>query len=1079
MERNLCCLLGYLMLLSACQQDSNELLFEEIGPEETGITFVNRLTETEEFNIIEYLYYYNGGGVAVGDINNDGLPDIYFSANEEENKLYLNEGSMKFRDITDQAGVGSPGMWKTGTSMVDANGDGWLDIYQTRVSKYKGLQGHNELYLNNGDLTFTEVAKDWGVDFQGFSTHSGFFDMDNDGDLDLYLLNHSVHTPSSFGNTTLRDRVDPVSGDRIYENTGSSFVDITESTGIYASAIGYGLGLGFTDFDRDGFTDIYVSNDFSENDYLYRNNGDQTFTEILEDVAHRTSRFSMGNDLADLNNDGLVDLMTLDMMPEDEVIRKRSAGDDSYEVWQTRKRLGYMDQFGRNSVLMNLGNGRMTDVSLMTGLYATDWSWSTLMADFNQDGQKDIFISNGIWKRPNDLDFIDFTASELAQNPDLTDAEFTAKMPEGKVKNYFFENTGNWQFRNTTDGWIKSEAGVTNGATYADLDLDGDLDLVLNNLNEESTILKNNSRENGSHYIQVDFMNGTEPTTASGVGLSCWVNGQSQYYENFTNKGFQSSTVGPVIIGLGEWLQIDSLVIDFQGKRLVKYNLAADQSVQVNLEQAQLPIPENVNEVWFGKTEVSFAADFSHKENTYWEFTREPLMPHMNAYEGPAMATGDINKDGLEDLFLGGAFRQPSALLLQQPNGDFKRIHLPQDSTYEDVDAAFFDFEKDGDLDLLVVSGGNSFTNESVYRQPRLYLQEDGQFYLDSLALPDIYHTGSVVAINDYNGDGFDDLFLGSLVEPWNYGVTPRSYLLTNQAGKSFSISNTEVQGIESVGMVKDAIWADLDGNGEKDLIIAALWQPLKVFYVKDGKLGESVNVFNEHGWWQTVLPIDYDQDGDLDLVLGNLGLNTKLKASKEEPVKLYIKDIDGNNRLDHVLTYFRDGKESAFAAKKDLVKPLTYINRRVRDYKGYAEASLPEIFGEDAFEGAQVLEAHEFRSGILVNDDNDFSFRPFSLEAQSTMIRSVAFEDYNGDGRKDLFLAGNFSQSTLQDAPYTEGYGTLYEVVDDSLAFVPNRIHGIYLEGNVVATQLFKGEATPRLLVLKNDEPLEWWVSQ
>ena len=1079
MKRNLWCLLGYLMLLSACQQDSAPLLFEEMQSEETGITFVNRLSETEAFNIIEYLYYYNGGGVAIGDINNDGLPDIYFTANEEANKLYLNEGSLTFKDITDQAGVASPGLWKTGASMVDVNGDGWLDIYQTRVSQYKGLQGQNELYLNNGDLTFTEVAKDWGVDFQGFSTHSGFFDMDNDGDPDLYLLNHAVHTPNSFGSISLRNRPDSVSGDRIYENTGNSFVDITESAGIYASAIGYGLGIGFTDFDRDGFTDIYISNDFSENDYLYRNNGDQTFTEILEEVAHRTSRFSMGNDLADLNNDGLVDLMTLDMMPEDEVIRKRSAGDDSYEVWQTRKRLGYMDQFGRNSVLMNLGNGRMTDVSLMTGLYATDWSWSTLMADFNQDGHKDIFISNGIWKRPNDLDFIDFTASDLAKDPNLTDAEFTARMPTGKVKNYFFENTGNWKFRNTSDTWTKSEAAVTNGATYADLDLDGDLDLVLNNLNAESTILKNNSRENGSHYLKIAFFNGTDPTTLAGVGISCWTQGQIQYYEHFANRGFQSSTVGPVIIGLGDRLKVDSLVVDFQGKRLAKYELPADQSVKIDLQRALQQIPEYSDEVWFGKAETSFRADFIHQENTYWEFTREPLMPHMNAYEGPAFAAGDVNQDGLEDLFIGGAQRQSSALFLQQPDGTFQPIDLPQDPTYEDVDAAFFDFEKDGDMDLLVVSGGNAFTGESVYRQPRLYLQENGRFYLDTLALPAIYHTGSVVAVNDYNQDGFDDLFLGSLVEPWNYGVTPRSYLLTNQAGRSFSISNSEVAGIESAGMIKDAAWADLDGNGEKDLIIAALWQPVKVFYVKNGQPGKPVNIFNKHGWWQTVLPVDYDQDGDLDLMLGNLGLNTKLKASKEEPVRLYLKDIDGNTRLDHVLTYYRNGQESAFATKKDLVKPLTYINRRIRDYKGYAEASLPEIFGKEAFEGAQVLEAHEFRSGILVNHEDRFSFRPFSIEAQRTMIRSIAYEDYNSDGKKDLFLAGNFSQSTLQDAPYTEGYGSLYELHGDSLTLVPNRVHGIYLEGNVVATRLFKVGSQSRLLVLKNDEPLEWWVSQ
>lgn len=1077
MNRAQWCFLGLFLFFGSCKQSGESRLFVALKAEQTGITFTNQLSESEDFNIIEYLYYYNGGGVAVGDVNNDGLPDIYFSANEVENKLYLNQGGLTFKDITTQAGVTSPGLWKTGASLVDVNGDGWLDIYQTRVSEYKGLKGHNELYLNNGDLTFTEVSKEWGVDFQGFSTHAGFFDIDNDGDVDLYLLNHSVHTPNSFGNTSLRNRTDSIGGDRIYENTGEYFVDITSQTGIYSSAIGYGLGLGFTDFNQDGFTDIYVSNDFSENDYLYVNNGDKTFNEVLESVAHRTSRFSMGNDLADLNNDGLVDIMTLDMMPEDEVIRKRSAGDDSYEVWQTRKRLGYMDQFGRNSVLMNMGNDRMMEVALMNGLYATDWSWSTLMADFNQDGQKDVFISNGIWKRPNDLDFIDFTASDLASNPNLSDAEFTRRMPDGKVSNYFFENTGGWTFRNASETWAELAPGVTNGATYADLDLDGDLDIVLNNLNEASTILKNGSRDNGSHFLRVELLRGSGFKTNMGAAVTCWTAGQRQYYENYINHGFQSSTSDALIIGLGTHLRVDSLRVDFQGKRVTKYDLPVDQTIKVDLENAtaiKVEIPEST---WFSLAEDDYGVDFVHQENTYWEFTREPLMPHMNAYEGPALAVGDVNNDALEDLFFGGANKQRPALFVQTSNGTYQPVPFPSDSIYEDVSAAFFDFEKDGDLDLLVVSGGNSFTGESVYRQPRLYLQENGAFYRDSLALPAIYHTGSVVAVHDFNRDGFDDVFLGSLAVPWNYGIAPTSYLLTNESGVSFKIANADITGLEKVGMVKDANWADLDGNGEKDLIVAALWQPVKVFYVQDGQLQEGIDIYAPHGWWQKAFPVDYDQDGDLDIVMGNLGLNTKLKASNEEPVRLYIKDIDGNKRLDHVLTYYREGQESAFAAKKDLAKPLSYINRRVRDYKSYAEGSLEEVFGEAAFEEAIILEAHEFRSGILINEDNSFFFKPFSVEGQATMIRSVNFQDFNGDGEKELFLAGNFSQSTLQDAPYTEGYGALYQVTGDSLVFVPNRIHGVYLEGNVTSTQVIQYGEKAKLLVLKNDAPITWWT--
>ena len=1066
---------GLFILLGACEQAGEGHLFAELPQESSGITFTNTLAESESFNIIEYLYYYNGGGVALGDINNDGLPDIYFTSNEGENKLYLNQGDLKFQDITEQAGVASAGMWKTGVSMADVNGDGWLDLYQTRVSGYKGLTGHNELYLNNGDLTFTENAAQWGIDFEGFSTHSGFFDLDNDGDLDFYLLNHAVHTPNSFGKAALRERRHAASGDRIFENVGDKFLDITEQTGIYSSAIGYGLGLGFTDFNGDGFTDIYVSNDFSENDYLYLNQGDKTFTEILEQTANRTSRFSMGNDLADLNNDGLVDIMTLDMMPEDETVRKRSAGDDSYEVWQTRQRLGYMEQFGRNSVLMNAGNGQLMDVGLMTGLYATDWSWSTLMADFDQDGQKDVFISNGIWKRPNDLDFIDFTASDLAQDPNLSDAEFTARMPEGKVTNYFFRNAGDWQFQNTSAIWADMAPGVTNGATYADLDLDGDLDLVLNHLNETSVVMKNHSRENGSHYLAVDLKN-PEGTTI-GATIECWDQGSVQTLENFANRGFQSSTVGPTIIGLADSTAVDSLVIRFQGRKWVRYDVNPDQTLTVDFTEMSIDDPAESNALWFRKQAEVSGIGFKHQENAYWEFTREPLMPHMNSQEGPAFAMGDVNGDGREDMFLGGAKKQPSQLLLRTDQGFVPSEVFEDEATWEDVDAMFFDLENDGDMDLLVVSGGNDFLGESSFRQPRIYVNDQGALIRDTTLLPSIYHNGSTVAIHDYNGDGFQDIFLGSLTEPWNYGITPASYLLTNDQGKSFTMANDQVPGVEKVGMVKDAIWADLDGNGEKDLVVAALWQPIKVFYTKNGQLEAGTAVFQGQGWWQTVEAIDFDQDGDLDLALGNLGLNSKLKASREEPVRLYIKDIDGNNRLDHVLTYYREGRESAFAGKKDLVKPLNFINRRFRDYKGYAEAELQEIFGAEELKGAEILEANEFRSGMLVNTPQGFSFQPFSMEAQTSMIRSIAYEDLNGDGQQDLFLAGNFSQSTLQDAPYTEGYGTLYQIKNGELRWVPNSKHGIYLEGDVVATQLLDVGGRSALMVLKNDDLLEWWI--
>ncbi len=1072
-------LFGIYSCTDSSTDSSSSFLFIEQDSDRTGIDFSNDLSESEDFNIIEYLYYYNGGGVAVGDIDGDGFQDIYFSSNERDNGLYLNEGNLKFRNITKSAGVASSGPWKTGVSIADVNNDGMLDIYLTRVSGYKGLYGHNELYMNNGDRTFTEASAQWGIDFQGFSTHSGFFDMDNDGDLDMYLLNHSVHTPSSFGNASLRLKTDSTSGDRLFENVGDRFIDVTSQAGLYSSSLGYGLGLSFSDINGDGFTDIYVSNDFSENDYLYLNNGDKTFTESLEKMANRTSRFSMGNDLADVNNDGSVDIMTLDMMPEDEEVRKRSAGEDSYEVYQARKSLGYMDQYGRNSLLVNSGDGRFMDVAMMTGVHATDWSWSTLMADYDLDGRKDIFISNGIWKRPNDLDFIDFISSNLARDPNLTDADFTERMPSGEVPNYFFKNTGGWTFENKSGKWMPSKPGVTNGATYADLDADGDLDIVLNNLNTRASILENRkSNQDNSNYLSISLISTNPDINVVGTTIESWTDGKSQFHEYYLNRGFQSSVHAPVIIGLGNSQNVDSLIIKRGHVTLKMYDIKSNQRIQIDLNDGKIfndEIKTKSNK--FTKSGDDFGVSFRHEENRFWEFTREALIPHMNAYEGPALTIGDVNGDGKEDIFIGGAKRQPSVLYLQGEDGFKLSDQFGRDSTFEDVDAAFLDVENDGDLDLFVVSGGNDFTGENENRQPRIYLNDGlGNFTRNTTMLPPIYHTGSVCAAHDYDGDGYIDIFLGSLAKPWNYGISPESYLLKNIGGKKFENVTSTVKELQYTGMVKDAAWADLDQNGERDLIVASLWQPIKVYYSRDGKLEAGSGIHNEKGWWQVVKPVDYDDDGDIDLLLGNLGLNTKLKASKDEPVRLYIDDLDGNKQLDHILTYYRDGKESVFANKKDLAKPLTFVNRRYRDFESFANAKVGDIFGQKNLDQAQVLEATEFQSGILENKNGSFFFTPFSMEAQTSMVRTILFDDLDNDGQQDLLLSGNFSYSTLQDAPYTENYGTYYRI-KNGLEYVPNGISGIYFEGEVVHIANVNIGDKQVLLVVKNDDPVEWWV--
>jgi len=1053
---------------------SKNQLFEKLNSSDTNIDFVNQITENEIDNVLNYEYFYNGGGVASADFNNDGLQDLYFTANQGTDKLYLNKGGLKFEDITEKSGIKYNGEWKTGVSVVDINNDGWQDIYVSVSANIDNPElRSNKLYINNKNLTFTDKAAEYGLDLKTYSTQAAFFDYDKDGDLDVYLLNHNVKDFKRFDVQAVHFMRDSLAGDRLMQNNQGKFIDVSIAAGIKGNPIGFGLGIHTADLNNDGWTDIYVSNDYLEEDYLYINNKNGTFTDEIKSKTNHTSYFSMGNEIGDINNDLLPDIMTTDMLPEDNKRQKLLFGPEKYEAYLSMLKNEIQPSFMRNMLQLNNGDGTFSEIAQLAGISNTDWSWSVLFADYDNDGFKDVFVSNGYLRDYTNMDFMKYYADE-GQQSGINIMEVIKKMPSTKTPNYIFKNNKNLTFTNKQKDWGFEDAVITNGTISVDLDNDGDLEIVTNNLNEESFVYKNLSTENKlGNYLIINCLD----VRKTGAKFYLYAQNLQQFQEFTPNHGYQSSSHANVIFGLGGINNVDSLVVVWpDGKVQKQTNISANQTLKIDYNPNSNPFSIHLQSAYFSEND---AINFTHNQMPLNDFSRQILLPQMYSYQGPRITKGDVNGDGLEDVFIGGGKGFSSELFVQMPDGGFSKKVQPafkQDELCTDTDAVFLDLEKDGDLDLIVTSGGYEYLPNDLMLQNRVYINDGkGNFSKSFDALVDTPYADSSLEAIDFDKDGDLDLVVGGSVVPWNFPISNPSRLYRNDAGKFTKIDDPI---FNNLGIVTDINTTDYNKDGWPDLVIVGEWNGIQILQNNNGIFSKLDNEISKLlGAWSSVKVGDFDNDGDEDLIVGNQGFNSQLKASIAEPVSLIYQDFDDNGKIDPILAYYSQGKNYPAYSRDEISDQLVSLKKKYISHEAYSTATIDEVLADFKGKDIKKLQITTLESIYLENDNGVFKIKTLPIQAQFAPIYAIETSDVNNDGFTDLILGGNQSKGRVRLGNIDANYVQVF--INDkkgnfnyhSSLGVKGDVRGLKIINNQLFVGINSGKA--RSFLLKNSEKI------